>query len=105
MNKPLEYWAALIGMMLWVAAKDAEREALWRRLLKIVASALLTIGMTPTVAPYLRGSDTAAAVALMAFGLSVLDLMTAIMADRAFIKELIRAKVGASRPGNGPADE
>lgn len=97
MQKPLEYWAVLIGMMLWVAAKDAEREALWRRLVKIAASALLTIGMTPTVAPFLRDSETAAAVALMAFGLAALDLMTALLADRAFIKELIRAKVGAGK--------
>lgn len=100
MQKPIEYWAALIGMMLWVAAKDAEREALWRRLVKIAASALLTIGLTPTVAPFLRNSETAAAVALMAFGLSALDLMTALMADRAFIKDLIRAKVGAGRPAD-----
>ncbi len=97
MQKPIEYWAALIGMMLWVAAKDAEREALWRRILKIAASGLLTIGLTPTVAPFLRDSETAAAVALMAFGLSALDLMTALLADRAFIKDLIRAKVGAGK--------
>lgn len=100
MQKPLEYWAVLVGMVLWAAARDAEREAIWRRLVKTSASGFLAFGLTPTVAPYLRGSETAAAVAIMAFGLAALDLMTALLADRAFIKDLIRARLGARDGGD-----
>lgn len=66
-QKPLEYWAVLIGMVLYAAARDAQREPLWTRAVKVAASAFLTFGLSPTVAPYLRGSETAAAVAVMAF--------------------------------------
>lgn len=56
MQKPIEYWAVLVGMVLWAAARDAEREAIWRRLVKTGASGFLAFGLTPAVAPYLRGS-------------------------------------------------
>ena len=31
LNKPLEYWAVLIGMVLYAASRDAEEEAIYRR--------------------------------------------------------------------------
>ena len=74
-QKPLEYWAVLIGMVLYAAARDAQREPLWTRAVKVFASAFLTFGLSPTIAPYLRGSETAAAVAVMAFGLLALDAL------------------------------
>lgn len=99
LNKPLEYWAVLIGMVLYVAARHAEGEAFWRRLVKTAASALLAVGMSHEVAPYLRGSEALATVAIMAFGLLVLDIGTALVQDRAFIKDLIRKRLGG--PDNG----
>jgi hypothetical protein len=99
LNKPLEYWAVLIGMVLYAAARDAEREALWRRLAKTGASGFLAVGLSPDVAPYLRNSETLATVAIMAFGMIVLDVVTALLQDRAFIKDLIRKRLGG-----GPTD-
>lgn len=100
-NKPLEYWAVLIGMVLYAASRDAEREALVKRVVKTLASAFLAVGLSPTLAPWLRGSETAATVAVMAFGLLALDVATAIIGDRAFIKDLIRARFGGGGGGNG----
>lgn len=100
-QKPLEYWAVLIGMVLYDAARDAPREPLLARAVKVFASAFLTFGLSPTIAPYLRGSETAAAVAVMAFGLLALDVLTALVGDRAFIKDLIKARFG----GGGKGDE
>lgn len=99
LNKPLEYWAVLIGMVLYAASRDAEKEALWRRVVKTIASAFLAIGLSPSLAPYLRGSETAATVAIMAFGMLALDVATALIGDRQFVKDLIR-----SRLGGGPSD-
>lgn len=47
MNKPIEYWAGLIGMVLYVATRDAEREPLIKRLAKVVASAFLARNQYP----------------------------------------------------------
>ena len=97
MHKPLEYWAVLIGMVLYAAARDAEREPIWRRAVKVVASAFLTVGLTPNVAPYVQGSETVAAVGVMAFGLLVLDVATALLGDRKFIKDLIKTRLGGDK--------
>ncbi len=97
LQKPFEYWAVLAGMVLYAATRDAERESLWRRTVKVVASAFLTVGLTPNVAPYLQGSETMAAVCVMAFGLLALDVATALIGDRAFIKSLIRSRLGGGK--------
>lgn len=97
LQKPLEYWAVLIGMVLYAAARDAQREPLWTRAVKVIASAFLTFGLTPSIAPYLRNSETAAAVGVMAFGLLALDVATALVGDRAFIKELITKRFGGGK--------
>lgn len=94
MNKPFEYWAVMVGMVLYVAARHAESEAFWRRLAKTGASAGLALGGSAEVAKYLNGSETLAVVAIMAFGLLALDIGTAIIQDRDFIKELVRKRIG-----------
>ena len=92
--KPVEYWAVLAGMVIYVATRDAESEALTRRLLKTAASALLTIGLSPEVAARLGVSEVLSAVGLMAFGMLGLDVATALIKDREFIRELIRSRLG-----------
>lgn len=98
LNKPLEYWAVLIGMVLYAASRDAEKEALWRRMVKTVASAFLAVGLSPALAGYMRDSETMATVAIMAFGMMALDVATALIGDRQFIKDLIKTRFGG---GNG----
>lgn len=99
-GKPLEYWLALIGMVLYAAARDAEKEALWRRVAKIAAAALLSMGLSPSLAPMLplvgdlEYAEIYAAIGIMAFGLIVLDTATALVADREFIKDLLRRRIG-----------
>lgn len=95
--KPIEYWAVLAGMVIYVATRDAEAEALTRRLLKTAASALLTIGLSPEVAARVGVSEVLAAVGLMAFGMLALDVATALIKDRDFIRELIRSRIGGGR--------
>ncbi len=99
LNKPLEYWAVLIGMILYAASRDAEKEALWRRVVKTIASAFLAVGLSPALAPYLRGSETVATVAVMAFGLMALDVATALIGDRKFVQDLIKSRFGGRNDG------
>jgi beta-glucosidase-like glycosyl hydrolase len=93
-NKPLEYWTVLIGMVLYVASRNAEQEALIRRVAKVSASGLLAYGLSPSLAPYLDKSELLAVILVMAFGQILLDVGTALLRDREFIKELIRNKLG-----------
>jgi hypothetical protein len=100
MNKPPEYWAVLLGMILYAATRDAERAPIWIRLLKVASSALLAVGLSPTAAPYVNGSESIATVIIMAVGLIVLDVFVAVVADREFIKSLITKRLGGKTDGN-----
>lgn len=97
MNKPLEYWAVLLGMVLYAATRDAEKQPLVKRIVKTLASALLTLGLTPSFAPFVQQSEMVAAVIIMAFGMIILDVATAIVSDREFIKELVRNRIGGKK--------
>jgi len=98
-GRELEFWAVVVGMALYVATRDAEREPLIRRIGKTAASAFLAYGLADGVAPYLNDSPTFAAVVVMGFGLILLDLGTALLMDRALIKDLIRRKIGGKNDG------
>lgn len=88
------YWATMAGVAIWVGIRDAEREPIQRRVAKTAASGLLAYGAGPTAAPYLGGSDIAATVALMAFGLLALDVLSGIISDRDFIRDALRRRLG-----------
>jgi hypothetical protein len=93
-EKSIEYWAVLLGMAVWVITRDAERESIMRRGSKTLASGLLAVGVSPELAVYLNGSEIWATVLVMAVGLFALDTATALVADREFIKDLIKRKLG-----------
>lgn len=97
LERPLEYWAALVGMAIYIASRDAEQEALSRRLIKTCASGLLAFGTAPTLAGYFNDNEIIATVIIMAVGLFALDTATALVADREFIKELVRRRMGGRR--------
>ncbi|MBT9383340.1 hypothetical protein KM176_05665 [Pseudooceanicola sp. CBS1P-1] len=92
-GKSAEFWTVVCGMVLWAMVR-AESEPLHRRLVKTAASAFLAYGLSPTIAPWTRGSEVLAALGIMAVGLIVLDTATGLISDREFIKELIRRRIG-----------
>ena len=97
-DKPHEYWAAFVGMLVYIFMRDRKTETLAASVGRTIASALLTLALSPTAAAYTRGNEILAAVGLMAFILIALDVGTALFSDREFVKELIRKKFGG---GNG----
>jgi len=97
LGKTWEFWAVVLGMAFYVATRDAETEALPKRVVKTAASALLAYGLAPEIAPWTGGNEIVAAVVVMAFGLLVLDVATALLMDRDFIKEVIRNRLGGGK--------
>lgn len=94
MDKPITHWLAMVGVGLWVMGRDAETEGLSRRIVKTAASGFLAAGLSSDFSSYFGFSESIAAVIIMAFGLMLLDLITAIIADRTFIKEMISKRFG-----------
>lgn len=97
LEKPITYWLALIGVGLWVMGRDAETEGLTRRVVKTAASGLLAVGLGKEASEWVGLSESIVSVIIMAFGLMVLDLITALIADRSFIKEVIAKRIGGGR--------
>jgi hypothetical protein len=102
LNKPIEYWFVLLGMILYVATRDAERQPILKRTGKTLASAALALGLSPDLATRFGTTETIVTVAVMAIGLIVLDVAVALVNDRAFIKDLIRTRLGGGSE-NGPS--
>lgn len=92
-GKPLEYWATLVGMILYVATRAIEGDPILRRLAKLTASGFLAYGVGPSVAPFLWHSEIAALVIIMCVGQMVLNALTAVFSDPAFLKRLIRDRI------------
>lgn len=90
MDKPLSFWTVVAGMAVWVFM-STPTESLAKRAGKTFVSGALAVGLSTEVATYLSISEGPAAVAIMAFGLIVLD----ILSDRKLLTEIIRGRLGA----------
>lgn len=93
-EKSVEYWLALIGAAIYVALRDSEKERPIRRVLKLLSAGAITLGLSNGLAEYMNIREAWAAVALMVLGQIMLDLLTALVGDRNFMKDLIRSWLG-----------
>lgn len=101
-GKPWEFWIALLGAAIYTATRDAEKAPIRKRAAKTLSSAALAYALADELAPFTRNSESLASVIIMVLGLIVLDLMTALVSDRAFIMSLIRAKMGGGKDNGQP---
>lgn len=97
LEKSLGYWIAFTGALLWVAMRDAEKESLVRRFVKSASSGMLAIGLSDDVADWSGVPVSFVSVGILLFGLLVVDLTTALIADRGFIREIVAAKLGMKK--------
>jgi hypothetical protein len=97
MNKPIEYWATLIGMILYVVMRDADKDSIYRRIVKTCASAFLAYGLSPSLAEWFNGSEYLAVIAVMSVGLITLDALTVVMSNSNFIKKLLMNWLGQDK--------
>lgn len=96
-EKTLAYWLAFAAALLWVAMREAETESLKRRLVKTLASGGLAIGLSDDIAEWSGVPPVVVAVGIVLFGLLVVDLTAALIADRSFLREVIASKMGVKK--------
>ena len=92
-NKPIEYWIALVALVIYVASRNAENDPILKRVIKTVVSAGLTVALSPDIAARLHADETWAAVVIMAVGFVVLDVFTSTVGSRTFIQSVIRSRL------------
>jgi hypothetical protein len=91
------YWAAIGGIGLWVAIRDAERGPIYKRIIKIISSGLIAYGAGGEVAPYVGNNEIVAAIILMTFGHIALDVATTMLSDpetKVWIRRILVRKLG-----------
>lgn len=100
-DKPWQFWAALGATIVFAAIKASETGSFLMRCLKAGGSGLLAASLASDLSPWTFGSENLALVLIGAFGFAVLEVMTALVADQRFIKEIIRTKIGGKKDGDG----
>lgn len=95
-NKTTEYWIALVTLAIYVVARNAEAEPIRRRVIKTMVSAGLTLALSPTIAVYVHADETWAAVIIMSVGFMALDVFTSTVGSRAYLRSIIRSKLGGT---------
>ncbi|MCR9274405.1 MULTISPECIES: hypothetical protein [unclassified Mameliella] len=99
-DKGSEYWAAWLGVAIYMGLRNADRAPIMRRVLKLASSTLLGASLSETVSGMVGVSETLVMVFLVVGAHLVLDLMVALLSDRALIADLVRGRLGGGR-GNG----
>jgi predicted membrane protein len=94
MNKPFEFWAVIIGMMVWFFIRIPTTESLLARVIKTLGAAALGFGLCHDVATYLGVGDALSAVLVMAFGMIFLDAATSLFANEKFMSAFLRKRLG-----------
>jgi hypothetical protein len=96
MNEPIKYYMALAAGMLFVVMQHKEKPWLSRVSIAGISGAI-GYSVAADLAAYLGRSETVAVVLVTAFSYAVLDTVGAILADRAAIKDIVRAHLGGGR--------
>lgn len=96
MEKPVEYWVALATGALIVYERQRCKPMVSRVLIAAI-SAGIGYALAPDVAEFTGRSEIIAIMLLTAFGYLIVDVATALIADREFLKDLIRARLGSGK--------
>ena len=93
MDRPPEYWVALVTGALIVIERQKEKPW-YSRIMLAGISAGIGSTVAPDLAEWTGRSETIALMLSTAFGYLVLDVVLSLIADREFLKDLIRARIG-----------
>ncbi|WP_420415843.1 hypothetical protein [Marinovum algicola] len=97
MDKPLEYWITVLGMLVYTGLHSAAGQHVMIRLARVVIAFCLGLGLSASLAPHVWGNEVLAALLLMAFGQIALEVVTGLISDREFIKEILRERLKGVR--------
>ncbi len=95
MQKPFEYYVAVLSAMIFVAVQHKDKPWLAR---VVIAGMSGGIGyaLAKDFAAWTGRSEVLGAFLLTAFGYIVLDIVAAMLADRKLIREAIVKRLGGS---------
>lgn len=99
LEKGLEYYMTLLGVATYVAARRADDAPVWKHLMRIVSSVAIALGMSSTVGEWLGIDEKIAMAGLVVFSHVLLDLGSAMLADRELIYSILRSRLNGD--GNG----
>ena len=96
MSKPFEYWIALIAAMLFVVMQHKEKPWYSRTAIAAVSGGV-GFSQAPELASYLGRSELLTVMILTAFGYLLLDAIGALIADRDWLKTVIKTRLGGGK--------
>ncbi|NNW55498.1 MULTISPECIES: hypothetical protein [unclassified Roseobacter] len=95
LDKPWEFWVALIAAAAYVYERGHEKK-ITSRILLVISSTGLGASLSEDLAEWSGHSEILAVVVITTTGYLVLDVITSLIRDREFVKELIRKRLGGS---------
>ena len=88
-DKGWEFWVAAISVSLYIYEKSAGK-TFWARISFVIMSTSLGASLSPDLAEWSGRGETLSLVVIAAFGYILLDLITSLVADREWLKQLIK---------------
>ena len=92
MDRSTEFWVALVAAAVYVFQNSKEKPLATRSLM-VASSAGFGFSLAPDAAKVLGIGETFAGVVIIVFGYVLIDLVTALISDRAFIKDMIARRL------------
>lgn len=96
MNKPVEYYIALAGAVLFVVMQHKEKPIAARGTIAGISGAF-GYSLAGAVSAYFGVPEILVMTALTAFGYVIMDTVGAILLDRDFFIEVVKARLGGGR--------
>lgn len=91
LERTTEFWVALIAAAAYVFLNSKEK-AIHYRILMVASSAGFGFSLAKDASAWLGIGETLAGVVIIVFGYLVIDLVTALISDRAFVKEILKSR-------------
>lgn len=91
-ERTLEFWVALVAAALYVYLNSKEKVIAYR-LIMVASSAGFGFSLSGEAAEFLGIGTTFAGVLIIVFGYLAIDLVTALISDRGFIKDIIKSRL------------
>jgi hypothetical protein len=90
-ERTTEFWVAAIAAAIYVFL-NAKDKAIHYRIFMVASSAGFGFSLAGDVAAWLGIGETFAGVVIIVFGYLLIDLVTSLVSDRAFVKEILKSR-------------
>lgn len=90
-ERTIEFWVALLAAALYVFLNSKEK-AVHYRILMVASSAGFGFSLAADFSDWLGIGETLSGVIITVFGYLFVDLATALLADRPFIKDFLKSR-------------